>query len=202
MSIFNDLVITHNQLIDSHINQLGHFLNNHSISQICDDYVEAKKYKHILGFNVFVLTSDKYYRENYHSDIIKAFLNPEENHGQGCLFLNALIDMLNKSYSNSVRINKNHYADAVAKREIGKLDISIISEVSKHCIIIENKIYNAGDMPRQLPRYYDYMDAKGFIVDAIIYLPLHRPNILTLQIGLKRINIMYCLYCAICQPIR
>ena len=29
-------------------------------------------------------------------------------------------------------------------------------------------------MPRQLPRYYDYMDAKGFIVDAIIYLPLQQ----------------------------
>ena len=88
--------------------------------------------------------------------------------------MNALIDILNKSYSDSVRINKNHYADAVAKREIGKLDISIFSEVSKHCIIIENKIYNAGDMPRQLPRYYDYMVAKGFIVDAIIYLPLQQ----------------------------
>lgn len=174
MSILNDFIKCSNQLIEFHINQLGHFMNDHHISQICNDYVEAKKFKHILGFNVFVLTSDKYYRENYHSDIIKAFLNPQENHGQGCLFLNALIDMLNKSYSDSVRINKNHYADAVAKREIGKLDISIFSEVSKHCIIIENKIYNAGDMPRQLPRYYDYMVAKGFIVDAIIYLPLQQ----------------------------
>lgn len=168
------VIHSHGQLIDSHISQLGYFMNDRNIFQVCDDYVESKKYKHTLGFNVFVLTSDKYYRENYHSDIIKAFLNPQENHGQGCLFLNALIDMLNKSFPDSVRINKNHYADAIAKREIGKLDISIFSEVSKHCIIIENKIYNAGDMPRQLPRYYDYMDAKGFIVDAIIYLPLQQ----------------------------
>lgn len=116
MSILNDFIKSHNKLIESHINQLGHFMNDHRISQICDDYIEAKKYKHILGFNVFVLISDKYYRENYHSDIIKAFLNPQENHGQGCLFLNVLIDMLNKSFPDSVRINKNHYADAVAKR--------------------------------------------------------------------------------------
>lgn len=159
-----NIIHTHGQLIESHINQLIHFMNDHHISQICDDYVEAKKYKFTLGFNVFVLTSDRYYRENFHSDIIKAFLNPQENHGQGCLFLNALIDMLNKLFSDSVRINKNHYADAIAEREIGKLDIAIFSEVSKHCIIIENKIYNAGDMPRQLPRYYDYMNTKGFIV--------------------------------------
>lgn len=174
MSIFNDFILTHNQLIDSHINQLGHFINDRNISRICDDYVDAKRYKYTLGFNVFVLTSDRYYRENYHSDIIKAFLNPLENHGQGRLFLNAFIDMLNKSFSDSVRINKKHYEDSVAKRELGKLDILIYSDISKHCIIIENKIYNAGDMPRQLPRYYDYMNSKGYIVDAIIYLPLQQ----------------------------
>ena len=146
-----------------------------SVVNICEDYKEAKENKFTLGFNVFTLTSDIYYRENYHSDIINAFLNPNQNHGQGKLFLIVLIDMLNRLFSNKVRINKNDYFDAGSKREEGKLDILVSSDGSRHCIIIENKINNAGDMPRQLPRYYDYMVNKGFTVDAIIYIPL-RPN--------------------------
>jgi hypothetical protein len=55
----NDFIVSHNQLIDSHISQMDHFMNNLDIHKICYDYVESKKYKHTLGFNVFVLTSDK-----------------------------------------------------------------------------------------------------------------------------------------------
>lgn len=174
MSTLDTFIRSHSLLIDSHINQLRCFMTKKQLQLICEDYVEAKEDKFTLGFNVFTLTSDIYYRENYHSDIINAFLNPQQNHGQGKLFLIVLIDMLNRQFSNKVRINKNDYLDAVSKREEGKLDILISSDRSRHCIIIENKIHTAGDMPRQLPRYYDYMVNRGFTVDAILYLPLQQ----------------------------
>lgn len=43
--MLNAFIKSHNQLIDSHVNQLNHFLKDHHISQICDDYVDAKRYK-------------------------------------------------------------------------------------------------------------------------------------------------------------
>lgn len=164
----------HKELINSHVSQLASFMGNSKVVNVCFEYQETKEDRFELGFNVFKLTSDRYYRENYHSDIIKAFLNPIENHGQGNVFLYAFIDMLNRSFCDKVKVRKKNYLNASARREDGKLDILILSEESKHCIIIENKIHNAGDMPRQLPRYYDYMTNRGFIVDAIVYLPLEQ----------------------------
>lgn len=82
--------------------------------------------------------------------------------------------MLNQSFSDRIRINKKDYLDAETKREVGRLDILIYSQNSRHCIIIENKINNASDMPRQLPRYYDYMTSKEYEIDAIVYLPLQQ----------------------------
>lgn len=78
--------------------------------------------------------------------------------------------MLNKLGRN---INPQDYYDAVVVREEGKIDILIKSEINKKAIVIENKINNAGDMPRQLPRYYDYL-YPYYSIDAIVYLPLER----------------------------
>jgi hypothetical protein len=71
-----------------------------------------------------------------------------------------------------------NYSDAVVVREQARIDILISSEESKRAIVIENKINNASDMPRQLPRYYDYV-SKKYSLDAIVYLPLDfnkKPN--------------------------
>lgn len=173
MPDFDTLCKYHEQLIKTHINQLRSFVENKQIANLCSEFSESKNDKFTLGFNVFTLTSDIYYRENYHSDLICAFLNPQENHHQGNLFLNVLIDMLNHLFSKKVKINRRDYLDAISKREDGNIDILIFSDFSKHCIIIENKIHGARDMPRQLPRYFDFMIDRGFIVDAIIYIPLN-----------------------------
>lgn len=173
MPTLDTFIRFHNQLIDSHINQLRSFVENKQIANLCSEFAESRNDKFTLGFNVFTLTSDIYYRENYHSNLICAFLNPQENHHQGNLFLNVLIDMLNHLFSKKVKINRRDYLDAISKREVGNIDILISSDFSKHCIIIENKIHGAGDMPRQLPRYFDSMIDRGFIVDAIIYIPLN-----------------------------
>lgn len=174
MSSLDTFIRFHNQLIDSHIYQLRSFVEDKQIANLCSGFATTKEDKFTLGFNVFTLTSDIYYRENYHSDLICAFLNPQENHQQGNLFLNVLIDMLNHQFSKKVKINKRDYLESISKREDGHIDVLILSDYSKHCIIIENKIHGAGDMPRQLPQYYNSMVDRGYIVDAIIYIPLNQ----------------------------
>lgn len=139
------------------------------------EYRRSKEDLHKVVFNVFYLVSDLYYRENFHSDIIRFFLDPNEKHQCGDVFLRAFIQMLNKTGKS---IDPNKYQDAMAVREEGKIDILITSNLSKSAIIIENKINDAVDMERQIPRYYDKV-SKGYTVDAIVYLPLSnnkKPN--------------------------
>jgi hypothetical protein len=71
--------------------------------------------------------------------------------------------------SNMPKINKNDYLNTKIVREENKIDILIKDLTSKHCIIVENKINNAGDMKRQLPRYYKTNEKNGYIVDRILY---------------------------------
>lgn len=160
--------------INQHIDFVSRYLND--CSSISKDYIKSKEDDQKEMFNVFHIISDLYYRENFHSDIISFFLNPKEKHGGGSSYLNAFIEMLNKKGKN---IDSNNYLDAAVTREEGKVDILIKSDISKKAIIIENKINNAGDMQRQIPRYYDYVAQNTYIVDAIVYLPLDihkKPN--------------------------
>lgn len=150
-----------------HIESLSQFIL--SERPICQEYdrtrIDLTKEKH----NVFRIISDLYYRENFHSDIICYFLNPLESHGGGNLFLSIFIGMLNELGAD---VSISNYENAIAVREQGKIDILVYSESSKRAIIIENKIHDAIDMPRQLPRYYEYVTGRGYIVDAIVYIPL------------------------------
>lgn len=155
------------QQINQHINIVSGILAK--CSSISKDYVKSKEGDQREMFNIFHIISDLYYRENFHSDIISFFLNPKEKHGGGSYYLSAFIKMLNKKGKN---IDSNDYQDAEVTREEGKVDILIKSDISKKAIIIENKINNAGDMQRQIPRYYDYVAQNSYIADAIVYLPL------------------------------
>lgn len=169
------LLGAHEELIDGHVRGLAEFVEDTVIAGIGRDYREAKSSKCELGFNVFTLASDYFYRENYHSDIMATFLNPEGNHGEGRVFLDVLIELLNKLPNRrGMGIEKENYASAKAKREHRDIDILVWSEASKHCIIVENKINNALDQQRQLPRYYDVMVGEGYQVDAIVYIPLEQ----------------------------
>ena len=47
-----------------------------------------------IGFNAFALVSDTYYRENFHSDVIKAILDPHSGHGEGTLYLKKFIEFV------------------------------------------------------------------------------------------------------------
>ena len=156
-------------LVDAHVKSINGFLN--LCRPVCFEFEKSKQKTHSEQFNIFSLISDLYYRENFHSDIISFFLDTKENHGCGDKFLASFISMLNKLGRN---INARCYQDADAIREEGKIDILVKSESTKRAIIIENKINNAGDMPRQLPRYYDYISRnyQNYQIDAIVYITL------------------------------
>lgn len=156
-------------IIAAHEESLKCFLEQSS--PICREYERSKQQDQDDSFNVFYLISDLYYRENFHSDIIAFLLDTTEKHGNGDKFLSAFISFLQDI--GCKRINQKDYKDATAVREENRIDILVMSKSSKRAIIIENKINDAGDMPRQLPRYYDYVtDELSYQVEAIVYLPL------------------------------
>jgi len=144
------------------------FLKNNK--EISRNYDESKENMSEIGFNVFTITSDLYYRENYHSDIIKAILDPNEKHLQKTKYLFLFFKLLSKA-NNSISINEANYKNSKVIREQSRIDILIADETSKRAIIIENKINNAVDMNRQLPRYYNEVK-KDYHIDAIVYLTL------------------------------
>ena len=161
-------MITEDFIINSQ--EWKQFLENPIVIGIIKRYLDVKSQQSIDKFNVFKLASDIYYRENFHSDVICNFLNPRGSHGQGNVFLNAFIDMVNNLFNKNIDIFNYEHADA--GREYKKIDILVRDEQSKHCIIIENKSHDASDTDRQLPKYYDYMVEEQYIVDAIVYLPM------------------------------
>ena len=79
--------------IESHIATLSAFLGEQKIVSL--EYLEQNKIEKTFSLNVFTIASDLYYRENFHSDIICAFLDAMGNHNEGSTFLNVLIDLLN-----------------------------------------------------------------------------------------------------------
>ncbi|MCM1066689.1 MAG: PD-(D/E)XK nuclease family protein [Muribaculaceae bacterium] len=162
----------HKQFSEASLNKLREFLSDSRISGIAQEREEAVEHTFSPGFNVFRLSSDLYYRENFHSDIIAHFLMPDGNHRCGDVFLQSFIAMLNSYFPSKVNIAPKHYKNAEVTREYGHIDILIADHSSRHCIIIENKINDAADTPRQLPKYFDFMVARGFSVDAIVYIPL------------------------------
>ncbi|MBP5457868.1 MAG: PD-(D/E)XK nuclease family protein [Paludibacteraceae bacterium] len=142
------------------------------IAPIAEKYLEEKQKSSKIGFNAFKLASDFYYRENFHSDILCEILNPQGSHKEGDRFLKIFIECINKTISQGEKIDIKNYKDAEVVREAKKIDILIKSEQSKHCIIIENKLNNAEDKYRQLPRYCCAMHKIDYTIDRIIYIPL------------------------------
>lgn len=154
------------KITKNHQRNIGDFFS--TCHPIAMNYIATKSKFKADEFNIFHVISNLYYRENFHSDIISFLLDPQSNHGLNHLMLKNFIDTLKQL---GCVIDETHYHDALVVREEARIDILIKSETSGHAIIIENKMNNATDMHRQLPRYYDYI-TQHYIVDAIIYLPL------------------------------
>lgn len=145
------------------------------LSPLVQEYEEKKKKRMDTGFNVFYLISDYYYRETFHGDILYALLSPEGKHREGTLFVELFIDMINKEKQ---LVEKKDYRIVTVEREygtkdadeMGRIDLLIIGE-NNHCIVIENKLNNAGDTYHQLPKYRNDLNKKGYDIDAFVYIP-------------------------------
>jgi hypothetical protein len=153
------------------------FLSNCSelldgVKRLALDYevVQNRRENIDIGFNLFELISDHYQRETFHSDILKELLDPKAKHGEQQLFLNLFLEFLNSHHN--AGIDRSLYVNASVEKEEAKIDILI--KGSKHAIIIENKINDAKDEHRQIPRYLEVAKAKGYICDCIVYLRLNR----------------------------
>lgn len=145
------------------------------IAPLVKEYEEKKKKRMNTGFNVFYLISDYYYRETFHGDILYALLSPQEKHGEGTLFVDLFIDMINldeevKKYYSTVTVEREY--GTKDGDEMGRIDLLVIGE-NNHCIVIENKLNNAGDTYRQLPKYRKDLEKKKYTIDAFVYLPLN-----------------------------
>lgn len=118
------------------------------------EYIDKNNFKENYPFNIFELISDIYYRENFHSDIIAQLLRNE---------------IILKNFLDFIGVDKSKYENCEVEREESKIDILIKTE--KNCIIVENKLNWAGDMPEQLFRYYnECKNNKKLEVDKIVYL--------------------------------
>lgn len=124
-----------------------------------------------MAFNLFTVSSDNSYRENFHSDIMAALLDPHGLYGQGNLYLRLFLDYLVGHHR--VEVSKEDFQQTVVSRETGRLDIWIRDESSTQSTIIENKINDAPDMVAQLDRYFDYANnRRNYAVKAVVYLSL------------------------------
>lgn len=115
-----------------------------------------------IGFNFFETISDTYYRENFHSDILQSLLNIKE-------FYRIFIEHIIEDKTTLAHFN---YNEVIIEREKGRIDVSIISVKYKKAIIIENKINNANDTFRQLPKYIEYFENRKFEIPLVIYLSI------------------------------
>ena len=146
-------------------------IRNAKLSSLAEQYEACLKRRDVdIGFNLFEIISDFYYRENLHSDILKALLDPMGKHQAANGFLHLFLEYLQ---SLGVPVNISDYENAQVVREEGRIDILIKDEGTKKAIIIENKINGAGDRERQIPRYLQHVIDNGYMCDAVIYVRLN-----------------------------
>ena len=118
------------------------------------EFIKKNNFEENYPFNIFELISDTYYKENFHSDIIaKLFEN----------------EIILKNFLKFIGVAESKYKSYEVSREENKIDILIKTETN--CIIVENKLNWARDMPEQLFRYYnECKNSKKLEVDKIVYL--------------------------------
>jgi hypothetical protein len=162
-------------LLDRSFDEVRAFVQAPNNIKLAHEYAENLKKREVdLGFNLFAIVSDLYYRENFHSDILRVCLNPSTKHGQRDIYLRLFFDYLTEVIG--LKLDYKQYENAEVVREEGRVDVLIRDDESKHAIIIENKMNNAGDMDKQLPRYLKKVTDRGYTCDAIIYLRLNRDD--------------------------
>lgn len=141
------------EIIENAFEITSKFIDNGTLQRY-REYIKKNNFEENYPFNIFELISDIYYRENFHSDIIAQLLKNE---------------IILKNFLKFIGVDESAYKNAEVEREESKIDILIKTE--KNCIIVENKLNWAKDMPEQLFRYYsECKNNKKLEVDKIVYL--------------------------------
>ena len=134
-------------------------------------------------FNIFESISDKWYRENFHSDILYTLLNPKTIEiGRKC-FVKEFVKFLGIED----RFDCDLEFEVVKEAGTGKISwtgdngeskgkkgfIDLLIKNDREAIIIENKINYAPDMKNQLVRYMKYVkETLGIETCTVVYLTL------------------------------
>lgn len=115
-----------------------------------------------LHFNIFESISDKWRRENFHSDILFTILNPDTREIGRPYFTEELVKFLGVDFDCTKGFE--------VTREKDRIDLLIKND--RQAIIIENKINYAPDMENQLVRYMKKVEEDGRKIAAVVYLTL------------------------------
>ena len=169
------LVKDYDTITDTHIDQCMEVVTDST--DIAQEY--ARQHVQVdMGFNVFEIISKNYHQEKYHDHILEYLFNYTYQ-GEKKLLRNFL-DYLCKEYPAKVQgLSPYDFLNTKAYQEKDRIDVSIRDYSSKKAVIIENKIYNAADQPKQLPRYYKDLTEQGYEVVAVVYMPQNtskKPN--------------------------
>ena len=135
-------------------------------------------------FNVFSILGVESRETSTHSAFLVELLNPDGSHGQGSIFLDLFITVLDKK---GIRLPSNQKKQLEEKIDLGSCSVEkekhlgrinkektkggradILIRGSKGTICIENKIY-AGDQENQLIRYKEKYGANGLILYLTLY---------------------------------
>lgn len=158
--------------MESTVEKVAAFVCDEHSRKLTSEYGAALEKRNVdIGLNPFAIVSDLYYRENFHSDVLRVLLNPNTPHGEGGKYLQLFLRFLK---SHNLSLNEADYQSADVTREEGRIDVLIKDDTSMKAIILENKINDAGDTHRQLPSYLQFVTGKGYTCEAIIYLRLHQ----------------------------
>lgn len=111
-------------------------------------------------FNVFE-TLGAVDNELRHSNVIAWFLNPNENHGLGDIFIKNFVQKIAYDYSELTNCgtltffeaSMMDYSDFYVLREWKNVDILAVSEKNKVVIVVENKVWSK-ESKYQLEKYY------------------------------------------------
>ncbi|MDR0551856.1 MAG: PD-(D/E)XK nuclease family protein [Spirochaetaceae bacterium] len=108
-------------------------------------------------------------KEEFHSEMLKIFLDPQTPDIGDERFLRVFLELLKKinpqvetgGFDGQIKVERE------ASGENGRIDLFIYSET--HAVIIENKMNNAEDRRNQLARYV--AQSCGKKVSAVVYIP-------------------------------
>jgi hypothetical protein len=175
-TIINGILNTPKNEIYKLFNGFNHYLAE--IKSIIKDYGIGEE----SNFNIFSSISDTYYKENFHSDIIRLILDPSTAKIGNEKNINAFVGLLNEIKPNlKITIGK----DVKIQREKGRIDV-LLYDSELNSIIIENKINYAKDQDDQLGRYYNYaLYCRHLKVNAIVYLTLSPKKKLNIEYSIK-----------------